>query len=160
MNRTALTEETKTNKKSESALPLEKDILLPLPPADMEAKDDMAIYARFMRHLRHVPGSRKEIKILSAIQFTADMLDYSDAHIAKMLVEMGLRAPRIAFPSEFLSFTDKALKRGGWEVGAPNIHLLELKKYWDFIGENKYAAFKGNTASLLGTASVTSTQKH
>ena len=130
---------------------------LPLPPPSTEErKDEMAVYARFMRHLRHVPNSRKEIKVLSAIQFTADMLDYSDAHIAKMLVEMGLRAPRLAFPSEFLSFVDHALMRQGWEIGAPSKDILELKAYWDGIGEDKFAAFKGTTHSLLGQGSVLS----
>src|SRR5690606_29181979 len=48
------------------------------------------IFARFMRHMRNVPNSRTEIKVLSSIQFTADMMDMSDALVAKILVDMGL----------------------------------------------------------------------
>lgn len=118
-------------------------IALPLPPhmAD-EYRDEMEIYARFMRHLRHVPNNRMEIKILSAIQFTADMLDYSDAHIAKLLVELGLRAPRMAFPADFLSYADQALMRRGMETGSPSQGIRQLKEFWDMIGESKLSGFK------------------
>lgn len=116
---------------------------LPLPPPDMvKQKDEMAIYARFMRHLRHVPNSRMDIKILSAIQFTADMLYHSDAHVAKVLVELGLRAPRLSFPADFLSFMDQALMRSEWEIGGPNEAMKELKEFWDGIGEDKFGNVK------------------
>lgn len=88
------------------------------------------IFRRFSRHLCHVPVSRMEIKILSAIQFTADMMDMSDAHVSKILVEMGLRAPRLAFPMEFLDYADKALMRRGWSVGAPGDAMIALQGVW------------------------------
>ena len=116
---------------------------LPLPPPDtMERREDMAIYARFMRHLRHVPNSRMEIKILSAIQFTADMLDHSDAHVGKVLVELGLRAPRLSFPADFLSFMDQAMMRSSWDIGGPSENMKELKQFWNDIGEDKFGAMK------------------
>lgn len=119
-------------------------VQLPLPPESYscDAQDYMAIYARFMRYLRHVPNSRMEIKVLSAIQFTADMLDHSDAHVSKVLVEQGLRAPRIAFPSDFLSFFDKAIMRQGWEIGGASAGMIELRQYWDQTGEDRFAMFK------------------
>ena len=117
--------------------------LLPLPPSLNGRADDMELYARFMRHLRNVPNSRLEIKILSAIQFTADMMDHSDSHIAKTLVDLGLRAPRMAFPAEFLRFIDRSLMRSGWEIGGPSAAVLELKSHWDKFGEDKFAAVKG-----------------
>ena len=118
---------------------------LPLPPPSaVEQKDEMAIYARFMRHLRHVPSSRMEIKILSAIQFTADVMDLSDAHVAKVLVDLGLRAPRVAFPADFLSFIDGALMRSPLDIGGPNGPMVELRDFWHGIGEDKFVAFKTN----------------
>lgn len=127
--------------------------VLPLPPTELaESKDDMAIYARFMRHLRHVPNSRMEIKILSAIQFTADMLYLSDAHVSKVLVEQGLRAPRLSFPSEFLSFIDQSLMRSDWDIGGPNEAMKELKEFWDFIGEDKFAGVKAGHDLLEPTS--------
>lgn len=116
--------------------------ILPLPKID-SSFEDMAIYARFMQHLRHVPNSRLDIKILSAIQFTADIGGCSDAHVAKTLVEMGLRVSRYALPAEFLKYTDQALMRTGWEVGGASPALADLKAWWDRNGEDKFAAFRG-----------------
>ena len=121
----------------------EETTALPLPPMK-EQEAELEIYARFMSQLRHVPNSRKGIKVLSAIQFTSDMLDYSDAHIAKVLVEMGLRAPRMAFPADYLKFADRALMRNGWDIGGPSAALYELKSFWDSIGEDRFAAFRGD----------------
>lgn len=100
------------------------------------------IYARFMRHMRNVPNKQHAIKVLSSIQFSADMMDISDALVAKILVDMGLRAPRCAFPGSYLEHADSALMRSGWDVGHPGESLLALKKHWDHIGEDRFAAFR------------------
>ncbi len=118
------------------------NILLPLPPEEKNARAEMEIYARFMRHLRMVPNSQMEIKVLSAIQFTADMIDIGDALVAKTLIDLGLRAPRKAFPSSYLEFIDKSILRTGWQVGGPTKSAAELKLYWDSIGEDKFAAVR------------------
>ncbi|MBI2234264.1 MAG: hypothetical protein HYU57_04610 [Micavibrio aeruginosavorus] len=130
---------------------MKERVVLPLPPAlaDLGAGQDtrfeMEIYARFMRHLRDVPNSRMEIKILSAIQFTADMLETPDALVAKTLVDLGLKAPRKAFPMSFLDFCDKALLRRDWDrhdgKGRPPSAVLMLKEHWDGIGEEKPSPF-------------------
>jgi hypothetical protein len=122
------------------------NVILPLPPEKGQMQD-MDVYIRFMRHLRCVPNSRATIKVLSAIQFTADFLDCSDAHVAKLLVDLGLRAPRMAFPAEFLGYADASLIRTGWVVGGPSAALTALKAYWDETGEDKFAAFR-STHSL------------
>jgi len=117
-------------------------ISLPLPPAiTNDSRFEMEVYARFMRHLRHVPNSRMEIKILSAIQFTADIMDHGDALIAKTLVDLGLRAPRKAFPVTFLDFADKCVQRRDW-VGSsiPPASVVALREHWDHIGENRFAS--------------------
>lgn len=93
------------------------------------------VYHSFIGHMRAVPTSKAEIKILSAIQFTADSLHLSDAHTSKVLVDMGLRAPRLSFPLEFLDYADGALMRCGWEIGAPSAGLLALRDYWFGLGE-------------------------
>lgn len=119
------------------------DVLLPLPPDALE-RDDMGLYALFMRHLRCVPNSRMEIKILSALHFTSDVLGSSDAHSAKILVELGLRAPRAAFPADFLKYADAALLRKEWEIGGASEAIRELRQHWDAIGESPFAAFMGD----------------
>jgi hypothetical protein len=114
-------------------------IALPLPPAMGEqARFEMEVYARFMRHLRGVPNSRMEIKILSSLQFTADMMDTSDALVAKTLCDLGLRAPRKAFPVTFLDFVDKTTTRRSWEFGAPPASVVALREHWDRIGEDRF----------------------
>lgn len=120
---------------------------LPIAPS-MDAAAEMEIYARFMGHLRHVPNSRMDIKVLSAIQFTADMMDYTDAQVSKILVDLGLRASRAALPADFLKFTDAALMRSDWDVGGPSAALHDLKSYWDRTGEDKFAAFRGGHSLL------------
>lgn len=132
--------------------------VLPLPPAlGEERRFEMDVYVRFMRHLRQVPNSRMDVKILSSIQFTADMLDTSDALIARMLVDMGLRAPRAALPVSFLDFVDNIFRRAVWDSGvnAPQATLVALKRHWDRIGEDgeitaaggwkRYSVFQGHS---------------
>ena len=118
-----------------------KRVTLPLPPDLNNGQSaEMEIYARFMRHLRMVPNSREEIKVLSAIQFTADMMDLSDALVAKTLVCLGLRASRKALPASYLEHVDKSLMRSGWAVGGPDGSTIDLKEYWDRTGEDPFAA--------------------
>jgi len=120
----------------------EGKIFLPLPPEQIKLKTEMEIYARFMRHLRMVPNSSAEIKLLSAIQFTSDLLNQSDAYITKILVDLGLRAPRKAFPAEYLEFVDKSTVRSNHEVGGPSNAMMELCAHWHKIGEDKFAAIR------------------
>ena len=125
-------------------------IALPIPPAPHigiapgdkpDTRFEMEIYARFMRHLRDVPNSRMEIKILAAIGFTADMMDISDALVAKTLVDMGLRAPRRAFPLSFLEFADKTLQRKAWDNAAHTpAGIAEMHAHWNQIGEDRFAS--------------------
>lgn len=120
---------------------MSNQIELPMPPN----KDDamlMEVYVRFMRHLRQVPHNRIEIRILSAIQFTATMVNYTDAQVSKMLVDMGLRVGRDGLPADYLEFAYNSLMRTGWEVGGPSAGLIALQQFWDDMGEDKFAAFK------------------
>jgi len=115
-------------------------VVLPLPPqAAEEARFEMEVYATFMRHLRQVPNSRMEIKILSSIQFTADMMDESDALVAKTLVDLGLKAPRKGFPISFLDFVDKSVTRSSWDFGAPPVSVLRLNDHWKKIGDDSFS---------------------
>lgn len=125
-------------------------IALPIPPAPHigiapdnkpDTRFELEVYARFMRHLRDVPNSRMDIKILAAIGFTADMMDVGDAMVAKTLVDMGLRAPRRAFPHSFLEFADRTQQRSAWDhtSTAPD-SLVALQTHWNAIGEDRFAS--------------------
>lgn len=126
-------------------------IVLPMPPeltdlaAGQDTRFEMEVYARFMRHLRNVPNSRAEIKILASIQFTADMMDVGEALVAKTLVDLGLRAPRRAFPCGFLDFFDKCMLRRSFELqggtsdfSGPPQAVIALRDHWDLIGEERF----------------------
>jgi hypothetical protein len=117
-------------------------VVLPLPDLNAESSD-MEIYARFMRHMRLVPNTRMDIKILSAIQFTSDMMDMNDVLVAKSLANMGLRAPRRAFPTSYLEYLDDSLMRTGFEVGGPTQTALAMKDHWEAIGDSVSASYKG-----------------
>jgi hypothetical protein len=132
---------TMTTTISGAALLIPARIILPVPCEDksVERKDaESQICKRFMGYLPHVQNGRIEIKILSAIQFAADMTGYSDAYAAKYLVDLGLRAPREAFPADFLHFADCALERAAWESCAPSVHLRALKEYWENTTEGTW----------------------
>ena len=74
------------------------------------------------------------------------MMDYTDAQITKMLVDMGLRVGRDGLPADYLDFADASLMRSGWDIGGPSKGLAELKAFWDEIGEDKtrLAAVQGD----------------
>tara|TARA_X000001036_G_scaffold277896_2_gene258165 strand:+ start:1524 stop:1946 length:423 start_codon:yes stop_codon:yes gene_type:complete len=130
------------------------NVQMPLIASNYSDEQGLEIYARFMRHLRCVPVSRIDIKVLSAIQFTADMVDSSDAHVSKTLVDMGLRAPRAAFPADFLKYADRALMRRPHDIGGPNAALNALKAYWDRMGEDKFACIKEAEYIVLDAEAV------
>lgn len=118
------------------------NIKLPFPPTDMKAEFEMEVYARFMRHLRAVPSSRPAICILAATQYVADMMDIEDSLVANTLVDLGLRAPRLAFPDAYLEFIDNIMMRDIHEIGFISPALKELRAHWQATGEDKFAAFK------------------
>lgn len=119
-----------------------ENVFLPLPPLGGMETIELEVYARFMRHIRMVPNSNIDIKVLSAIQFTSDMMDLNDAVVSKILADMGLRAPRRAFPGSYLDHVDQSLMRSGWDVGGPCASSIDMKRFWDDIGEDKFAPFK------------------
>ena len=123
----------------------EKHIELPLPP-EKSYLTEMDIYVRFMRHLRAVPNSKKEIKVLSAIQYTADMTNNSDARVAKVLVDLGLKAPRLSFPTEFLEHIDNFKLRGLNKYAALPESYKGLFRYWNTAGEDRFAHIKKDFA--------------
>lgn len=131
-----------------------ENVFLPLPPLGGMESTELEIYARFMRHFRMIPNSNIEIKVLSAIQFTSDMMDLNDAVVCKTLADMGLRAPRKAFPETYLEHVDRSLMRSGWDVGGPCASSIDMKRFWDEIGEDKFAPFKRDFPRVEETVRV------
>lgn len=132
-------------KANDNTYKLPDPIILPLPPEAPNARIEMEIYVRFMRHLRAVPNSREEIRILSSIQFVADMMGLEDAEVAHTLTECGLRAPRLAFPAEYLRRIDGEGLRCGPAAGTV---MSQLRQHWARIGEDRFAGFREYFPSL------------
>lgn len=110
-----------------------KRIILPVPTKSFfyPEADDMAW--SFLQVLRDIKHNDKASGIAKAIEFVADFMNASDAFVAKMLVDQGLRAPREAFCEEFLDYVDKSLSATRWLFSADK-NLVELGRYWDEIG--------------------------
>jgi len=117
------------------------EFMLPLSPICRDTLE-ARICQKFVKHLRHVPSSRMAVKVLSSLQYTADMLGCSDAHVAKVLVDYGLRAPRAAFPETFLQHIDVSLQKEPYEMGAASYTYKELYAHWMRIGESPFMAIE------------------
>ena len=103
------------------------------------------IYMAFIRSLRDAPHRRMEVRVLCAIHACADMTDNSDAYVTRVLVDLGLRAPRLALPGDFLEHADTHLLRGkSGPVPAPQSYK-ELAQHWQALGDDLYAFLPGLT---------------
>ena len=100
------------------------------------------IINHFFQCLRDATHSRPDVCILLAIQRTADATTNSDAYVAKVLVEAGLRAPRMAFPGEFLDYMTQALTCHPHHMGAANSHDKDLYAHWASIGDDPFAGIE------------------
>lgn len=114
---------------------------LPLAPSvdarQLHRHMEMEIYVQFMRHLRLAPHADMTVKILCAIQFTADTLNLGDDYVAKVLVDCGLQAPRKAFPHSYLRFvsTQNAPKLINFETQSTLKLLSKLGNVSDFVAD-------------------------
>ena len=109
--------------------------IMPLPPED--GKFAHECYMTFMHHMNRAAGPGLDQRILSAISYTAKATDNSTAHISQLLVEMGLRAPKAAFPGDFISHITERLGRDAWMLGAPTANQMDLARIWQKTPEAK-----------------------
>lgn len=101
---------------------------MPVPP--QEGTLDSHYYQTFVRSMNRVSVKSPADRLKAAIERTADACDTSPGHIARILVEYGLRAPRHIFPKDFVSFIDdrsKVLKRLNLPL---NAEITELAHFW------------------------------
>ncbi len=122
-------------------------IALPRWPVDTTSDSDM-VCSRFLRHLEALGADYPARRILRSIQFVADLFGYSDAHVAKMLVDQGLRGPRHAFPESFLDFADQALPIPDWEVGGAGAPVQALAALWDALERQPLPSVRSHFSSF------------
>lgn len=122
-------------------------ILLPLPPleathqADENTKIEMDIYVRFMRCLRNVSNLRRETAILTSLQFVSDMMELPIKEVVSILVNLGLRAPRAAFPESYVKLIDQSTMQDIYDVRCTRFPLRDLRQHWYAIGKDKFLNF-------------------
>lgn len=121
----------------------------------MDANDKEAVQIFLQSHAA-IPHSREEVRILSAIHKTADLVGVSDAYISKTLVDYGLKAPRLAFPADFLDHIDNALLRSdqaGFSVLSKSYN--GLINYWASIGEDPFEFAKNPVPAYTVSSFIT-----
>ena len=122
-------------------------ILLPLPPLEpthtigVDEKFEMEIYVRFMRCLRNVSNMQRETAILTSLQFVADMVEMPITKVVEILVDLGLRAPRSAFPEAYIKLIDQATMQDIYDVRLTHFPLRDLRHHWQAIREDKFLSF-------------------
>ena len=127
----------------------------PLPPTVFDRfGEGLDLYVRFMRIVRASATTNVKAKILSAIQGAAIASGQGDGDASLLLIELGLRAPRAAFPAEFLERMDGALLRRA--AGAQDLSpaLRDLVIHWHDIGDvmpvsAHFVSVPGPTATLV-----------
>ena len=107
-----------------------------------DALNRQTIISHFFQCLRDAKHSRPDVCILLAIQRTADATANSDAYVAKVLVEAGLRAPRMSFPGEYLDYVTQALIRHPHHMGAATVHDKDLYAHWASIGDDPFVGME------------------
>jgi hypothetical protein len=106
---------------------------MPVPPADNSA--DITYYRAFVSEMGRAKQASVADKIRNSMEAAATRTGTSATHIARLLVDCGLRAPRHAFPDSFVSFVDNAPQTTGQKSGFGTIFPADtdmdaLRLYW------------------------------
>lgn len=112
-------------------------IKMPAPPLSALQNDPFCLdlYNHFTGHIRNASPHMVELQIFEAIQSTAVHMNISNAFAAATLVDMGLRAPRKAFPASFLDYVDKIRTNTELRQNA-RPSLMALNEHWHDLREN------------------------
>lgn len=128
------------------------DYILPISPAARDSFESQ-LCQTFLRQLRQAYAGRMSVKVLSSIRYTSEAMIASEAHIAKILVDYGLRAPRAAFPKSFLDYADHSIKKQPNSKEAARYSCRELYEHWlnigDYSGFSKAYSHATDTLSFM-----------
>jgi hypothetical protein len=106
---------------------------MPVPP--QASHPDHDYYQAFVHVMNRLPHTMAiGIKLRTAIENTAEFMRTSPAHVARLLVDYGLRAPRQAFPASFLDYVDATrTPRHAVQRAAMDSDVIELKDFWQTL---------------------------
>lgn len=130
-------------------------IILPCLPESVGA-NEREIYMAFIKAFREGPQRRMETRLLTAIHRAADMTENSDAYVSRVLVDMGLMAPRLACPADFLDHVEATLLRDSPLRSVPPSYLA-LNAHWKAIGDEHLLDRQGYNPAENGLHSFLAT---
>ncbi len=106
---------------------------MPVPP--QASHPDHDYYQAFVHVMNRLPRTLAiGAKLQTAIEHTAEFMRTSPAHVARLLVDYGLRAPRQAFPPSFLDYVDATpMPRHAIQRAAMDTDVIELKDFWQTL---------------------------
>ena len=84
----------------------------------------------FMTYFHNIKSDDPAFKTYCAIHFAAEELHNSAENIARMLVEIGLRAPIEAFPKSFTNYIEEKQDRERWDLNGLTTAQKELASLW------------------------------
>lgn len=106
---------------------------MPVPPHASHPDHDY--YQAFVHVMNRLPHTMAiGAKLRTAIENTAEFMRTSPAHVARLLVDYGLRAPRQAFPASFLDYVDATrTPRHAVTRAVMDSDVVELKDFWQTL---------------------------
>lgn len=84
----------------------------------------------FMTYFHNIKSDDPAFKTYCAIHFAAEELHNSAENIARMLVEIGLRAPIEAFPKSFTTYIQEKQDKEKWDLNGLTTSQKELADIW------------------------------
>lgn len=102
---------------------------LPQPPAGSNALD-IHFCKTFLHQLQAAPQNHMPARISAAIEKTAALSGHTPEHVAKTLVEHGLRADRSCFPAAFVEGIEKTIHLPSWAAPLTPKARQELLGLW------------------------------
>ena len=88
---------------------------------------------------------KDELRVLKSIYRAADLTGNSDALVSKILVDHGLKAPRRAFPDDFLEHIDTiAMMEAKTIFSGLSESYNRLIQFWNAIGDEFLSVLQNN----------------
>jgi hypothetical protein len=105
---------------------------MPVPP--VETSSDYAYYQAFVHQMNRITIPMIAPKLRQAIELTANAMNTSPAHVARLLVDYGLRAPQHAFPDSFVDYVEsRPQPKMAILRAAQDIDVMQLKDFWQAL---------------------------
>lgn len=98
------------------------------PDVSVQSGDDF--YPVFLKSLREIGREIKSDTIRKAIKITAETMHISPEAASRYLVELGIRAPRSAFPRDFVRHIETRKDRSVMEQDSLTSAQRDLVSLW------------------------------